>query len=58
MKNLTTRAVAIILVFLFCTVGSGSAKDFQVFDQKRNQLIGYMLDKELPVVHFSHKKNE
>ncbi len=56
MKNHTTRAVAVILVFLFCTVESGSAKDLQVFDQKRNQLIGYMLDKELPVVHFSHKK--
>ena len=58
MKNLTKpkRILAIFLVLLFCTAGSGSAKDIQGFDQKRNQLIGYMLDKELPAVHFSHKE--
>ena len=56
MKNFTKRAFAIFLVLLFCTAGSGSAKDIQGFDQKRNQLIGYMLDKELPAVHFSHKE--
>lgn len=56
MKNLSTRTLAVLLVLLFCAAGSGSAKDIQKFDQKRNQLIGYMLDKELPAVHFSHKK--
>ena len=56
MKNLIQRTLAILLVILFFTAGSGGAKDIQEFDQKRNQLIGYMLDKELPAVHFSHKK--
>ena len=56
MKILTKRILAILLVLLFCTAGSGSTIDVQGLDQKRNQLIGYLLDKELPVVHFSHKK--
>lgn len=56
MKILTQRTLAIFLALLFCTAGFGSATDVQGFDQKRNQLIGYMLDNELPVVHFSHKK--
>ncbi len=56
MKNLTQRTLAVFLVLLFFTAGFGIAKDIQDFDQKRNQLIGDMLDKELPAVHFSHKK--
>ncbi len=56
MKNLTKRTLAVFLVLLFFTVGCGIAQDIQKVDQKRNQLIGYMLDKELPVVHFSHKE--
>ena len=56
MKNLIQRTLATFLVLLFFTTGFGSAKDIQEVDQKRNQLIGYMLDKELPVIHFSHKK--
>ncbi len=57
MKNLIQRALAILLAFLFFTAGSSaSAKDLREFDQRRNQLIGYMLDKELPAIHFSHKK--
>jgi carboxyl-terminal processing protease len=56
MKKLIRRTLATFLVLLFFTSGFGSAKDIQEVDQKRNQLIGYMLDKELPVVHFSHKK--
>ena len=56
MKNLIQRTLATFLVLLFFTPGSGSARDIQEVSQKRNQLIGYMLDKELPVVHFSHKK--
>lgn len=56
MKNLTQRTLAVFLVLLFFTANSGIAKDIQEFDQKRNQLIGNMLDKGLPAVHFSHKK--
>ena len=56
MKNLITRALTVFLALFFFTAGSGITKDIQEFDQKRNQLIGYMLDKELPVIHFSHKE--
>ncbi len=56
MKKFIQRTLAFLLVFLFFTTGSGSAKDKQEADQKRNQLIGYILDKQLPAVHFSHKR--
>ena len=56
MKNLIQCTLAVFLVFLFFTTDSGSAKDIREFDQKKNQLIGYILDKQLPVIHFSHKK--
>ena len=56
MKNLTKHTAVLFLVLLFFIAASGSAKDIQEFDQKRNQLIGYTLGKELPAVHFSHKK--
>ena len=56
MKRFLQSSLSVFLVFLFFTTGSGSAKDIQEVDQKRNQLIGYMLDKQLPVIHFSHKK--
>jgi carboxyl-terminal processing protease len=56
MKNLIQRTLAVFLLLLFCTAGSASTKDTQEFDQKRNQLIGFMLDEQLPAVHFSHKE--
>ena len=56
MKNFIQPIVATFLILLFFTTGSGSARDIQGVGLKRNQLIGYMLDKELPVIHFSHKK--
>ena len=56
MVNLTKRSLVVFLVLLFSTAATGIAKDIQEFDQKRNQLIGYMLSKDLPVVHFSHKE--
>lgn len=56
MKNLTRFTLALLLVLLFCTAGPGSAKENQEFNQKRNQLLGYILDKKLPAVHFSHKE--
>jgi carboxyl-terminal processing protease len=56
MNNLIRRTLVTFLVLLYFTTGSGSAKDVQEVGQKRNPLIGYMLYKQLPDVHFSHKK--
>jgi carboxyl-terminal processing protease len=56
MKHLTHHLLAAFLVFLFFPAGHAGAKDTQGFDQKRNQLIGYMLDKQLPAIHFSDRK--
>jgi len=56
MKNLVQRTLAVVLVLLCFTACSGVAKDTGKDDKKRNQLIGYMLDKELTALHFSHKE--
>ena len=56
MKNCTKHTLALFLVLLFFNASSAIAKDIQEFNQKRNQLIGYMLFKTLPAVHFSHKE--
>lgn len=56
MKNLTQRTLVVFQVLLFFTASAGAAKDIQGFEQQRNQLIGYILSKELPAFHFSHKK--
>jgi carboxyl-terminal processing protease len=57
MKNPTCRLLIAFLALLLFPAGSAGAKDAQQgFDQKRNQLIGYMLDKQLPAIHFSDRK--
>ena len=56
MKKFIFGSLSVVLVILFFTSVSAQAKDAQGFDQKRNQLIGYMLDKQLPAVHFSDRK--
>ncbi|MFH0780591.1 MAG: carboxy terminal-processing peptidase [Pseudomonadota bacterium] len=56
MKKFPQYSFTIILLVLFFTAGSGIAKNIQNIDKKRTQLIGYLLDKELPVLHFSHKE--
>jgi carboxyl-terminal processing protease len=56
MKHLTYHLLVAFLVLLFFPAGNGYAKDTQGFDQKRSQLIGYMLDKQLPALHFSDRK--
>ena len=56
MKKLLQRTLTAFLVLLFFTTGCGIAKDIKGVDQKRNQLVGYILKKELPAIHFSHKK--
>ncbi len=56
MKTFIRRSLSAFIVILFFTAGPARAKDAQGFDQKRNQLIGYMLDKQLPAIHFSDRK--
>ncbi len=59
MKNPITRFAAAFLALLLLTAGTVAAKDAQETQsqaRKRNQLIGYMLDKQLPAIHFSDKK--
>jgi carboxyl-terminal processing protease len=56
MKNITYRLITVFLVLFFFPAGNAVAKDTQGFDQKRSQLIGYMLDKQLPAIHFSDRK--
>ena len=56
MKILLKRSLPVFLVFIFFTTGCGNAKNNQLVEQKKDQLIGYVLDKELPAVHFSHKQ--
>lgn len=57
MKNIKYLSFFIILPFtLFLTAGSGYTDTVQGVDQKRNKLIGYMLSKQLPSLHFSDKE--
>ncbi len=56
MKKFLQGSLPVFLVFLFFTSGTGIAKNIPAVEQKRNQLIGYVLDKELPSIHFSHKQ--
>ncbi len=56
MKSLTKRSLVVFLVLFFATATCGIAQDIQEVNQKRNQLIGYLLRKELPAFHFSHKQ--
>jgi carboxyl-terminal processing protease len=56
MKSLTKRILVVFLVLFFATATFGIAQDIQEVNQKRNQLIGYLLHKELPAFHFSHKQ--
>jgi len=53
-KYLSVLLVALLTVSLF--TGSCYAENAQDIDQKRNKLIGYMLSKQLPSLHFSDKE--
>ncbi|MFN2353134.1 MAG: S41 family peptidase, partial [Desulfopila sp.] len=46
-------AIAVVFPVLFVVVSSGFGEE--PFDEKRNELIGYMLYKQLPSIHFSDK---
>ncbi|MBM9606679.1 carboxy terminal-processing peptidase [Desulfopila inferna] len=51
-KQIKTTSVACLALFLAATFSFAE----NGVDQKRNQLIGYMLYKQLPSLHFSDKK--
>ena len=57
MKNIFRTYLATILVFSFLLPGLSAAKSNNSTDAdtSRNNLIGYMLSKQLPVIHFSDK---
>ncbi len=44
-----------LLCLTFSTISFGDAAKPGTFDQKRNRLIGYILSKQLPALHFSDK---
>jgi carboxyl-terminal processing protease len=57
MKNIKFLSFFLLLpLTLLLTVGTGLSDTAQDVDQKRNKLIGYMLSKQLPSLHFSDKE--
>ncbi len=57
MKNIKYLCCLIVLpLALLLPLENGYAESAQDIDQKRNKLIGYMLSKQLPSLHFSDKK--
>ncbi len=57
MKNIKFLSFFILLpLTLLLTGGTGFTDTAQNVDQKRNKLIGYMLSKQLPSLHFSDKE--
>lgn len=58
MKNIFAAFLSflIVLSLFFPTTGSADTKSDREIDQKRNQLIGYILSKQLPTLHFSNKE--
>ncbi len=57
MKNIKYLCVLIALpLALLLAFENGYADNAQDIDQKRNKLIGYMLSKQLPSLHFSDKQ--
>ncbi len=57
MKNVKYLSFLLLLpLSIFLLVGNGYCDSAQDIDQKRNKLIGYMLSKQLPSLHFSDKE--
>ena len=56
MKNSKYRS-SLLFVFLsvLIAVNVSVAETHEELDQKRNKLIGYMLGKQLPSIHYSDK---
>ena len=57
MKNIFRTCLALLLLssFLLPTVSVAQSAVPAEIDSSRNKLIGYMLSKQLPVMHFSDK---
>ncbi len=57
MKNIKISLVFYLIVFCltFSTIGLGDTNKVEAVDQERNRLIGYILYKQLPILHFSDK---
>ncbi len=57
MKNIKSLLFIPVFLLLICVnLAPCFAQNTQEVDQKRNKLIGYMLAKQLPSLHFSHKE--
>ncbi|MEE4166527.1 MAG: carboxy terminal-processing peptidase [Desulfocapsaceae bacterium] len=57
MKNIKYLYILVVLsLTLLLTTGNGHTESAQDIDQKRNKLIGYMLSKQLPSLHYSDKE--
>ena len=58
MDTLRKLTVALLILLLCPVLASGKTTDLDSASafQKRNRLIGYMLGKQLPTIHFSDKK--
>ncbi|MDO8946450.1 MAG: carboxy terminal-processing peptidase [Desulfocapsaceae bacterium] len=58
MKNRSSVFFSFFLsVFLFLTsIGTGSANGLATVDKGRDMMIGYMISKQLPAMHFSDKQ--
>ncbi len=55
MKNSKTLLFVSIIVLLLWQPATAAAQGDLAVDQKRNKLIGYMLGKQLPSIHYSDK---
>lgn len=58
MKNIKTFSFLSFAVFLFLSfsISNAAVNPSQEIDRKRNRLIGYILSKQLPPLHFSDKE--
>ncbi len=57
MKNIKYLHILVVLpLTLLLMTGNGHTESAQDIDQKRNKLIGYMLSKQLPSLHYSDKE--
>lgn len=57
--NILRKSTLTLLILLLCPLlvsGKSADQDSLSTFQKRNRLIGYMLSKQLPTIHFSDKK--
>jgi len=56
MKNSKTLLLLSLFFLFLCHSAPAAAESDLVVDEKRNKLIGYMLGKQLPSIHYSDKQ--